>query len=175
MPWATLEFPNITHSDRTPVEPDAISATRRKLARKQADPSRDLHVGHRVAWKHYIRGNVVSESSVALITNLLSTCSAMAHHNDDDEERHEEEKQQEKTPPWIAGSAKMTVPQLQTIIRTMSWVMGDKNAKAIAKILLASFQTGASMWSDTPRERLILRLCNNESGVGLATPLAQRH
>ena len=52
MPWATLEVPHITHLDRISVEPDAILSTRRKVARKQTDPSRVLHVGHRGAWKH---------------------------------------------------------------------------------------------------------------------------
>ena len=80
-----------------------------------------LHVGHRAAWKHYIRGNVVSESSVTLITNLLSACSAMSHHKDDDEERDEQEEQQEKTPPWLAGSARMSVRQLHALVQEMSY------------------------------------------------------
>ena len=51
MPWATIEVPHITHLDRIPVDPDAIPVIRRKIARKQADPNRVMHVGHRVAWK----------------------------------------------------------------------------------------------------------------------------
>ena len=69
------------------------------MARKQADPARVVHVGHRASWKHYIRGNVLSESSVTLIANILSAFSAMQHHKDDDEERNEDGEQQEKTPP----------------------------------------------------------------------------
>ena len=60
------------------------------IERKQGDPNPVMHVGHRAAWEHYVRGNVVSESSVTLITNILSACSAMAHPKDDDEERNEE-------------------------------------------------------------------------------------
>ena len=45
------------------------------IERKQAEPNRVIPVGHRVAWKHYVRGNVVSEFSVTLITNIVSACS----------------------------------------------------------------------------------------------------
>ena len=100
------------------------------MARKQADPSRVLHVGHRAAWKYYIRGNAVSESSVALITNLWSACSAMANHKDDDEERDDQDQQQEKTAPWLAGSAMMSVPQSHSVVRNMSWETGEKKATA---------------------------------------------
>ena len=54
------------------------------IERKQADPNHVMHVGHRAAWKHYVRGNAVSEFSVTLIANILSARSAMAHHKDDD-------------------------------------------------------------------------------------------
>ena len=72
------------------------------MTRKQADPNRVLHVGHRAAWKWYIRGNVVSESSVTFIANILSACSAMQHHEEDDDERNEDEEQQDQAPPWLA-------------------------------------------------------------------------
>lgn len=145
MPWATVEFPHITHLDRILVEPDAILITTRTMARKQADPIRVMHAGHRAAWKHYVRGNVVFESSVTLITNLFSVCSAMAHHKDEDEERKEGDEQQDKSPPWFAGEARLSVAQLQTIIRKTSWGTGDKKATATSKTLLVSLKTGASM------------------------------
>ena len=77
--WATLEVPHITHLDRIPVVLEEMPPRRAKLRRKTPDPSKVQHVGHRAAWKHYIRGNVISESSVTLIANLLSVCSAMAN------------------------------------------------------------------------------------------------
>ena len=39
---------------------------------------------------HSVGGNVVSESSVTLIANIFSACSAIAHHKDDDYERNEQ-------------------------------------------------------------------------------------
>ena len=59
--WATVEVLHIIHLDRIPVVCDVVPARRLKIARKTGDPSRALHVGDRAAWKHYLRGNVLSE------------------------------------------------------------------------------------------------------------------
>ena len=123
-----MEVSHITHLDRVPVLCDVMQSRRLKIARKSADPSRVQHVGHSAAWKHYIRGNVVSESSVTLITNFLSACSAMAKHKDDDEERDDQDQQAENTVPWLAGSAKMSVLQLRALVRDMTYESDDKKS-----------------------------------------------
>ena len=142
------------------------------MSRKQVGPSRVQHVGHRAAWKYYIRGNVIYESSVTLITNLLSACSAMANHKDDEEERDDQDQQQENIAPWLTGSATLSVQQLHGLVQEMTHEQDGKKGSdtKTSKTLLASLKRGASMWTDTPMERRSLR-CNTQSGTVIATPV----
>jgi hypothetical protein len=110
-------------------------------------------VGHRAAWKHYIRGNVVSETSVTLITNFLNACSAMAKHKEADDEQDDGEAEATVPKPLQFSTTTLSVQQVRGIVSEMASAHpGQKKEEGLqtSKTLSTSLKIGTSMWSDLP-------------------------
>ena len=159
-PWATTAVPHITHLDRVPVPVESLPATRYKIMRKSADPNRVEVVGHRKAWKHYIRGNVVSETSVTLITNFLNACSAMAKHKEEDDERDDGEDEATGPKPLQFSTTTLSVQQVHGIVQEMASLNPGKKVEGLktSKTLTKSLQIGRTMWSDLPQELSLIHI-----------------
>ena len=92
-PWATLEVPHLCDLNRILVpQPVSMEMSGKKLRlrekfwtcyKEDTDLAlvygNDNIVGYRAAWKHYTRGNVVSESAAQLIRNFFAGLQCQYH------------------------------------------------------------------------------------------------
>ena len=88
--WATAQVPLIQHLNRLDQEvqvPQWNPGKRNKPGKKAVVSYTSLQwqlVGFRVAWRNYVRGNIVSESAAYLIRNFLMSCVTNSTNDDDD-------------------------------------------------------------------------------------------
>ncbi len=119
-PWAKPEVPHLVHLTRVwrPVPADDSAEPPRlgrfALRRKTASMT-STEETHRVAWKHYIRGNVVSEQATQYIRNFLAACVAhvVVDEDDDDSPPGKGDK------PIIPASTPMSVNQIHEAIKNL--------------------------------------------------------
>ena len=62
----------------------------------------------------------------------------MANRKDEGEERYDQDEQQEKTPPWLAGAARMCVRQLYALVQELSDQKEGQKDTAASKTLRLS-------------------------------------
>jgi len=112
--WASREVPRITELNRIcrdVAHPEHVPGKRARC--KSTTATRSELVGFRAAWKHYVRGNIVSESAAQLIRNFLTACIAYTGQEEDEDE----EKTKDKN--FIFSQLPLSVNNVHTIIDGM--------------------------------------------------------
>ena len=142
--WASAEVPLISqlHMIATMAEvPRWIPGKRNKAGKKALVPYMCLHyevVGFRAAWKHYVRGNVVSECAGKLIRHYLTTSCTHTHGDDEEEELAEK-----AGTDIVCAHVPLSVKNVHSIIegmRTQSKVKeGDEDTKISNTLVKAVF------------------------------------
>ena len=149
--WTSAEVPLISQLHMIPKMaevPRWIQGKRNKRKCSEATTKYGIkyeNVGFRAAWKHYVRGNVVSECAVKLIRNYLTTCST--HKHGDDEEEEEPGDNVRKNINW--AHEPLSVQKVQNIIENMrkqTKVTKDDEDMSISNTLVKGMQLVASRW-----------------------------
>jgi hypothetical protein len=109
-------------------------------------------VGHRAAWKTYVRGNIVSESAALLIRNFLSACIAYTGQEDDEDEDKTKDKE------FICSQLPLSVNNVHNIIDDMR----HKEHEATAGVS-GSVDTVSTDDASTKNGRTSEIFCSNQS------------
>ena len=110
--WAIAAVPHLIHLDRIPKE---LAPTRQRLSEKTSLWNKDVR-SFRLAWKHYLRGRVVSEYARRIITNASGACTAYGCRDDAEVPQAEDES---RSAPKILGMA-LSLQHVHELV-TESW------------------------------------------------------